>query len=55
MMKKVLFVCAGNTCRSPVAQVIFNRIAEDKKIEMLAESAGLCAEGEPASENSAAV
>ena len=27
IMKKVLFVCTGNTCRSPMAAVIFNQLA----------------------------
>lgn len=53
--KKVLFVCTGNTCRSPMAEAIFNRIAKEKGICAEAESAGLFADGGCASENSVAV
>lgn len=52
MMKKLLFVCTGNTCRSPMAEVIFNSLAEEKNLDWRAESAGVAAVGErPASEN----
>ncbi|HHY38681.1 MAG TPA: threonylcarbamoyl-AMP synthase [Clostridia bacterium] len=45
--KKVLFVCTGNTCRSPMAAGLFNHLA---KPPWVAESAGMAAaEGEPAS------
>ena len=51
-MKKVLFVCTGNTCRSPMAEVIFNALAKEKGLDWRAESAGLAAVGDrPASEN----
>lgn len=29
-MKQILFVCAGNTCRSPMAQAIARELLEDK-------------------------
>ena len=29
-MKKVLFVCTGNTCRSPMAEAIYNHIAAQR-------------------------
>ncbi len=47
--KKILFVCTGNTCRSPMAEVIFNFDYADRGY--IAESAGLCADGSPMSEN----
>ena len=42
---RVLFVCTGNTCRSPMAEGIFNRLSEG------AFSRGLCVGGERVSEN----
>ena len=51
-MNKVLFVCTGNTCRSPMAEVIFNSLAEEKGLDWRAESAGVAAIGDrPASQN----
>ncbi len=44
----VLFVCTANVCRSPMAQTIFNALAEDEGLTFRAESAGIAAlEGEP--------
>ncbi|AEF18201.1 protein tyrosine phosphatase [Thermoanaerobacterium xylanolyticum LX-11] len=37
---KVLFVCTGNTCRSSMAEGIFNHIAREKGLSHVAESAG---------------
>lgn len=46
----VLFVCTGNTCRSPMAAALFNKIAVEKNLDVRIESAGLFAvDGEPAS------
>ena len=51
-MKKILFVCTGNTCRSPMAAAIFNSIAAEKGLDWFAESAGVAAVGNrPASLN----
>jgi len=40
-MKKVLFVCLGNICRSPLGEAVFNYKAEG--LNMLADSAGTAA------------
>ena len=42
-MKKVLFVCTGNTCRSPMAAALFNHKARERGLEKThqAESAGI--------------
>ncbi|MDD6214373.1 MAG: low molecular weight protein arginine phosphatase [Firmicutes bacterium] len=46
----ILFVCTGNTCRSPMAAALFNKIAVKRNLDVRIESAGIFAnEGEPAS------
>jgi protein-tyrosine phosphatase len=39
-MKKVLFVCTGNICRSPTAEGVLRRLAEKMNIPVQVESAG---------------
>ena len=39
-VKWVPFVCTANTCRSPMAQAIFDTLAEDEGLRFRAESAG---------------
>lgn len=47
----ILFVCTGNTCRSPMAAALMNKIASENDIKAAAKSAGIfAAEGETASE-----
>ena len=40
-MDKVLFVCSGNTCRSPFAEKYFNKLAKELSLSSFASSAGL--------------
>lgn len=38
--KSILFVCLGNICRSPLAEGIAKKIANDKGLEITVDSAG---------------
>lgn len=38
-MKKILFVCHGNICRSPMAEFVTKKKLEERKIKALVESA----------------
>ncbi len=48
----ILFVCTGNTCRSPMAEKILQKKAKEYNLELDITSAGLAAiEGQAISEN----
>jgi protein-tyrosine phosphatase len=39
-MDRILFVCLGNICRSPLAHGVAQKIVNDKKLSLLIDSAG---------------
>ena len=49
-MKHILFVCTGNTCRSPMAEGIFNAEAARRGLDAVAFSRGLAADGAAATD-----
>lgn len=52
---KVLFICTGNTCRSPMAEGILKSIAKEKNLNIEVKSAGVFAmDGENAAKNAIA-
>jgi protein-tyrosine phosphatase len=54
-VKKVLFICTANVCRSPMAEAIFNALAKDRDLPFRSESAGTAAlEGRPIAPNAVA-
>jgi len=54
-VKKALFVCTANTCRSQMVHAIFDTLAEDEDLSFRAESAGTEApEGPAMAENAVA-
>ncbi len=51
--RRVVMVCTGNTCRSPLAAALLERQAKGVGLDLVVESAGLAAwNGAPASEGS---
>lgn len=51
MIQRVLFVCTGNICRSPLAESLLERALKDRGLEVEVSSAGTGAwDGAPASE-----
>lgn len=56
MMTNILFVCTGNTCRSPMAEGFLRKIAEEKGLNITVCSAGIAAsQGAPMSRHAAAI
>jgi len=41
--KKILFVCTGNTCRSPMAEGLLKKMAQEQQLPVEVQSAGLAA------------
>ncbi len=52
MSKTILFLCTGNTCRSPMAEGFANQIFQEMELEYTAQSAGLAADEGGANEKS---
>ena len=51
-MDKIIFICTGNTCRSPMAEGLFRAHGGEDKTGLTAASAGLFTQdGMPASQN----
>lgn len=52
-LKRILFVCTGNTCRSPMAEALFRHMAKQAGLQVEVRSAGVAAmDGAPISPHS---
>jgi protein arginine phosphatase len=55
-MKRILFVCTGNTCRSPLAEGLMRKLAHEAGLHLEVRSAGVHAsDGSAISHHSAAI
>ncbi|WP_257786615.1 low molecular weight protein arginine phosphatase [Paenibacillus crassostreae] len=53
---RILFVCTGNTCRSPMAEALLRKLAKERGLKLEVSSAGVAAmEGTPISRHAEAV
>ena len=53
---RILFVCTGNTCRSPMAAALMRRrLDRAGREDIIVDSAGLAADGGPVTQEAAAV
>lgn len=53
---RILFVCTGNTCRSPMAEGLLRKLARERGLDVQVRSAGVAAmEGAPISRHAEAV
>ena len=56
MKMNILFVCTGNTCRSPLAQAILQEKIDREDLDISVDSAGVCCGyGEPMSAHTTAL
>ena len=52
MARTILFICTGNTCRSPMAEGLFSNLIEKNEADLNVKSAGVGAQdGQPPSGN----
>lgn len=55
-MTNILFVCTGNTCRSPMAEGFLRKIAEERRLNITVYSAGIApSPGAPMSRHAATI